>query len=165
MAYRRMIHIDFTDRDLFNMMPAEVQLTYIKLITHADDDGFVGKPISIARDCHADARAIDMLIEKGYLMYFDSGALLIKHWRVHNYIRKDRYHKTLYTKEREQVVLTEDKIYMLREEAEAAGVPLLDQSSDEEEQEEDSCDEPETEETSKSAEIHIACTSPTPLYA
>ena len=125
MAFRRMINIEFTDNDPFNSMPAEVQLTYMKLITHADDDGFVSKPLSIARDCHANAAALDMLIDKDYLIRFDSGIILIRHWRIHNYLRKDRYHKTIHTKERKQVVLGEDKIYRRLEEAQAAGLPLL----------------------------------------
>lgn len=95
------------DTDTFLEMPIASQLLYFHLAMRADDDGFVDKPKTIMRMVGAKDDDMKVLIAKGYVLVFDTGVIVIKHWRLHNYIQKDRYKETVHKDEKAQ--LTKDK--------------------------------------------------------
>lgn len=107
MAERRMFAKSVIDSDLFLDMPQSAQCLYFHLAMRADDDGFVAQPRSIMRmlgNCEDDMR---LLIAKQFLFLFDKGVVVIRHWKVHNYIRNDRYKPTIF--QGEKATLYEDK--------------------------------------------------------
>lgn len=99
MAQRRMFSLKVIDTDEFLEMPISTRLLYYDLSMRADDDGFVSSPKKIQRMCGCRDDDLKLLIAKRYLIPFESGICVIKHWRLHNYIQRDRYNKTLYTEE------------------------------------------------------------------
>ena len=111
MAERRMFAKTIIDSDAFLDMPLSTQSLYFHLAMRADDDGFVNNPKKIQRVIGASDDDCKLLIAKRFILTFDSGIIVIKHWKIHNYIQKDRYHETLYTKEKNQLALTEKKAY------------------------------------------------------
>lgn len=111
MAERRMISKKITDTDAFLDMPLSTQALYFHFIQNADDDGFVGNPNSIIRKIGANKNDYDLLIAKRFIIQFDSGICVIKHWRIHNYIQSDRYTPTTYLKEKSTLELEENKAY------------------------------------------------------
>lgn len=111
MAERRMISKKITDTDAFLDMPLSTQALYFHFVQNADDDGFVGSPNSIIRKIGANKNDYDLLIAKRFIISFESGICVIKHWRIHNYIQNDRYNPTTYLKERETLVIEENKSY------------------------------------------------------
>ena len=113
MAERRMIAIKLIDSDTFLDMPSSAQALYFHLAMRADDDGFLGNPKRIRKDIGAAEDDLKLLIAKGYILPFESGVIVITHWRIHNYLRQDRYKPTIHTKEKEQLVL-EDNVYRQR---------------------------------------------------
>ena len=113
MANRRMFSLDVVDTDRFLDMASGAQLLYYNLGMHADDDGFVTSPRKIQRNCRATDGDFRELIREGYVKAFDSGVLLITHWRQNNFIRKDRYTPSVCTDEKRQVLLLEGGIYGL----------------------------------------------------
>lgn len=113
MANRRMFSLDVVDTDRFLDMASGAQLLYYNLGMHADDDGFVTSPRKIQRNCRATDGDFRELIREGYVKPFDSGVLLITHWRQNNFIRKDRYTPSVCTDEKKQVLLLESGIYGL----------------------------------------------------
>lgn len=85
-------------------MPISAQGLFFHLCMRADDDGFVDAPKRIARECQASSEDLQMLIDKRYILTFpNSNVIVIKHWRLHNTIPKDRYKPTLYTEEKSQI--------------------------------------------------------------
>lgn len=113
MAERRMISKKITDTDAFLEMPLSSQALYLHYIQNADDDGFVGNPISIMRKIGANKNDYDLLIAKRFVIVFESGICVIKHWRIHNYIQSDRYTPTTYMDEKQLLSLEENKAYTL----------------------------------------------------
>lgn len=111
MAERRMISKKITDTDAFLDMPLSTQALYFHFIQNADDDGFVGNPNSIIRKIGANKNDYDLLIAKIFVISFETGICVIKHWRIHNYIQNDRYTPTTYTKEKSTLFLEENKAY------------------------------------------------------
>ena len=111
MAERRMIAKTIIDSDAFLDMGATAQLLYFHFACRADDDGFINKPKSIMRQIGATQGDIEMLINKKFIIPFDSGVVVIKHWRIHNYISKDRYHETKYKEEKASLFLDENNAY------------------------------------------------------
>lgn len=111
MAERRMFAKTIIDSDAFLDMPATAQLLYFHLSMRADDDGFVNKPKAVMRLCGARDDDAKMLIEKKFLIPFDSGVVVIKHWKIHNYIRNDRYKETKYKEEKNTLFLDENNSY------------------------------------------------------
>ena len=111
MAEKRMINKSIIDSDLFLEMPLSTQALYFHLILRADDDGFVSNPKKIMRMIGVDDESIRILISKSYIIPFESGVIVIKHWRVHNCIQKDRYKETIYLEEKQQldIVIAEMK--------------------------------------------------------
>ncbi|MGF3112969.1 replisome organizer [Facklamia sp. P9177] len=103
MAERRMISKSVVQSDVFLEMPLSSQALYLHLNISADDDGFVGNPKTIIRMIGASEDDFKILIAKGFVIIFKSGVLVITHWKINNYIRKDRYKPTMYVEEKEQL--------------------------------------------------------------
>lgn len=99
------------DSDAFLDMPVTAQLLYFHLAMRADDDGFVNKPKSIMRMTGCKDDDINLLFFKKFLIPFDSGIVVIKHWKIHNYIAKDRYKETKYKEEKATLSLDENNSY------------------------------------------------------
>ena len=115
MAERRMFAKTIIDSDAFLDMPVTSQLLYFHLSMRADDDGFVNKPKSIMRMTGTKDDDIKLLFAKKFLIPFDSGVVVIKHWKIHNYIRRDTYTKTKYQEELASLETDENNAYRLSE--------------------------------------------------
>ena len=111
MAERRMFAKTIIDSDAFLDMPATTQLLYFHLSMRADDDGFINKPKGIMRTCGCKDDDMKLLIAKKFIIPFESGIVVIKHWKIHNYIAKDRYTETKYKEEKATLMLDENKSY------------------------------------------------------
>ena len=111
MAARRMFAKIIVDSDLFIDMPVTSRLLYYDLGMRADDDGFVNAPKKIMRMIGASQEDLKILVQRGFIIPFDSGVIVISHWRVHNYLRKDTYNETQYTAEKSQLVLDDKNVY------------------------------------------------------
>lgn len=114
MAERRMFAKTIIDSDAFIDMPVTARLLYYDLAMRADDDGFVNSPKKIMRMIGASQDDLSILIMRKFIIPFDSGIVVIKHWRIHNYIRKDMYHETKYKEEKETLSLDENNAYTLQ---------------------------------------------------
>ena len=99
MANRRMFSLTIIDSDAFLEMPATTQNLYFHLSMRADDDGFVNNPKRIMRMIGAGDDDLKLLIAKRFIIGFQTGVVVIKHWKIHNYIQSDRYSKTVYQEE------------------------------------------------------------------
>ena len=111
MAERRMFAKTIVLSDAFLDMPLSARCLYFTLGMLADDDGFVNAPKSIMRQCGASNDDINLLLAKRFVLAFDSGVIVIKHWRVNNYLRSDRYTKTKYVEELESLSVDNEGIY------------------------------------------------------
>lgn len=111
MAKRRMFSRDITDSDVFMELPLSAQALYFHLNMNADDEGFVNAPKRIQRSIRAGDDDLKLLIAKGFVIPFDSGIIVIKHWGMHNQIRKDRCKPTIYTEEKAMIATDEGGIY------------------------------------------------------
>lgn len=108
MANKRMFSVDVVCTDKFLEMPTSTQALYFQLGMKADDDGFVSAPRQITRMTNCSDDDLRLLISKGYLIPFDSGVVVIKDWRINNYLRKDRYTETRYTEEKQSLQIVSD---------------------------------------------------------
>ena len=124
MAERRMFSKRVTDTDVFLDMPLSAQALYFHLNMNADDDGFVDKVKKITRSIGCRDDDLKLLIAKQFIFGFDSGVIVISNWYIHNYIRKDRYHETLYTKEKKQLSVDESGNYFKNS---SLGQPVVNQ--------------------------------------
>lgn len=111
MAERRMFTQKIVDSDAFLDMPLSTQCLYFHLNMRADDDGFVNNPKRIQRTIGASEDDLKLLIAKRFLLVFESGIVVIKHWRMHNLLRKDRYNATQYQDEMAQLDLKDNGSY------------------------------------------------------
>ena len=111
MAQRRMFSQKVTETDKFLDMGMTAQSLYFHLGMNADDDGFVGNPKSIKRMIGASEDDLKALVEKDYLIVFEDGVVVIKDWRVSNYVKPDRYTPTIYTDDRKLIGLDKNKRY------------------------------------------------------
>lgn len=109
MAQRRMFSRKITETDRFLEMPLSSQALYFHLNMGADDEGFIDKAKTIQRTIGASDDDMKLLIAKGFLIPFDSGVVVIRHWRIHNYIRSDRFQSTLYQSEKAQLEFDKSK--------------------------------------------------------
>lgn len=105
MANRRMFSLDVINTDLFLDMPISAQCLYFHLGMRADDDGFVSAPKQVTRMVLCSQDDMRILVSKGFIIPFESGVIVIRHWKQHNYIQSDRYKKTAYLAEKEQLSL------------------------------------------------------------
>lgn len=99
MAERRMFAKTIVLSDAFLDMPLSARCLYFTLSMLADDDGFVNAPKSIMRQCGASNDDMKILLSKKFVLLFESGVLVIKHWRINNYLQKDRIQPTKYQEE------------------------------------------------------------------
>ena len=113
MAERRMFAKTIIDSDAFLDMSLSTQALYFHLSMRADDDGFVNNPRKIQRMIGCGNDELKMLIAKKFTIPFESGICVIKHWRIHNYIQKDRYKPTVYKEEMNQLYEKDNKSYTL----------------------------------------------------
>lgn len=111
MAERRMFAKTIIDSDVFLEMPLSTQALYFHLAMRADDDGFVNNPKKIQRMINADDDSLRLLCAKKFLIPFESGVVVIRHWKLHNYIQKDRYKETVYQEEKRALELQSNGIY------------------------------------------------------
>ena len=113
MAERRMFAKTIIDSDAFLDMPLSTQALYFHLSMRADDDGFINNPRKIQRMTGASDDDLRLLNAKKFIIPFDSGVVVIKHWKIHNYIQSDRYKETVYKEEKAQLRLKENNAYTL----------------------------------------------------
>lgn len=111
MAERRMFAKTIVTSDAFLDMPLSARCLYFTLGMFADDDGFVNNPKSIMRQVGASTDDMNLLLAKRFILTFESGVVVIKHWRIHNYIQKDRYKETKYLSEKSSLVIDENGAY------------------------------------------------------
>lgn len=116
MAERRMFAKSIVTSDAFLDMPATARCLYFTLAMFADDDGFVNSPKSIMRQVGSTTDDMNILVSKKFVIAFDSGVIVIKHWRIHNYIRGDRKHETKYLDELSTLDLEENGAYTQKSE-------------------------------------------------
>ena len=115
MAERRMFAKTIIDSDAFLDMPTSARLLYYDLSMRADDDGFINSPKKIIRMTGASDDDLKVLIAKKFVIPFENGIVVIKHWKIHNYIAKDRYTETKYKEEKAMLKLHENNAYTLSE--------------------------------------------------
>lgn len=113
MAERRMFSKTIVDSDTFLDMPLSTQALYFHLSMRADDDGFINNPRKIQRVIGATEDDLKLLVAKSFIIPFESGVVVIKHWKIHNYIQNDRYKETVYLDERRKLSVKENKEYTL----------------------------------------------------
>ena len=111
MAERRMFAKTIVDSDAFLDMPIASQCLYFHLAMRADDEGFVNKAKSVARVVGAKEEDFRPLVERRFVIVFDDGVLVIKHWRIHNWIRTDRLQPTKYQQHKNTLSLDENNAY------------------------------------------------------
>lgn len=111
MAERRMFAKTIIDSDAFLDMPLSTQCLYFHLSMRADDDGFINNPKKIQRMIAASEDDLKLLITKNFIIPFESGIVVIKHWKIHNYIRGDRYKETVYQEEKSLLIEKDNKAY------------------------------------------------------
>lgn len=113
MAERRMFAKTIIDSDAFLDMPMSSQALYFHLSMRADDDGFINNPKRIQRMIGASDDDMKLLIVKCFVLTFESGVIVIKHWKINNYIRNDRYKETVYQEEKSLLQVKENGAYSL----------------------------------------------------
>lgn len=112
MADKRMFSLKMVDSDLFLDMPLSSQCLYFHLSMRADDDGFVNNPKKIIKIIGANEDDLKILIAKGFVIVFERGIIVITHWKINNFIRKDRYKPTLYENEVQSLSQTKNGMYI-----------------------------------------------------
>ena len=118
MADRRMFTKKIVDSDAFLDMPLSSQALYFHLSMRADDEGFINNPKKIQRMIGASDDDMKVLVAKKFIIVFESGIIVIKHWRMHNYIQSDRFHPTDYQEERKLLAVKDNKSYTMAEDVE-----------------------------------------------
>lgn len=111
MTSKRMFSKQIVSSDAFTGMPLSAQALYFHLNLWADDDGFVDNPQAIRGMIGANEDDLKLLIAKRFVMTFETGIIVIKHWKIHNYIRKDRYKETIYLVEKNKLYLDAQDCY------------------------------------------------------
>ena len=124
MAEKRMFAKTIVLSDEFLDMPATSRCLYFTLSMLADDDGFVNNPKSIMRQCSATQDDLAILLTKRFVLGFDDGVLVIKHWRINNYLRADRYTPTKYTDQMNQLIVEDNGAYTEKDLGIPVGIPV-----------------------------------------
>ena len=124
MAQRRMFAKSIVLSDAFLDMSMGARCLYFTLGMLADDDGVVGNPKAIMRQCGASQDDMMALLQKRYVLAFESGVIVIKHWRINNYLRNDRYQRTTYIEELETLETDQKGAYT---EKNSVGIPVANQ--------------------------------------
>lgn len=128
MAEKRMFSMRVIDSDSFLEMPLSTQALYFHLSMRADDDGFLNNAKRIMNMIKANQNDYDLLLAKAFIIQFPDGICVIKHWRINNYIRKDRYHRTVYTDELSMLKVKDNDSYTLKSSDSEVGIPNGNQS-------------------------------------
>lgn len=131
MAERRMFAKTIVDSDAFIEMPMSARLLYYDLAMRADDDGFVNAPKKIMKFVGSSDDDMRILISRKFILPFDDGVVVIKHWRIHNYIRKDTYKETTYKEDKALLEFDENGAYRLINEENAEAIEVRQRSVDE----------------------------------
>ena len=113
LANKRMFTMKIVDSDAFLDMPLSTQCLYFHLNMRADDDGFIGNPKRIMKITGASEDDLRLLIAKRFVLTFEDGVIVIKHWRMHNTLSRDRYAETSYTDEKKMLLLKDNGSYSL----------------------------------------------------
>lgn len=113
MAERRMFAKTIIDSDAFLDMPLSTQCLYFHLSMRADDDGFLNNAKKIQRTVGANDDDLKILISKNFVIPFQDGVCVIKHWLIHNYIQKDRYKPTIYAEHKEKISIKNNNVYTM----------------------------------------------------
>lgn len=125
MAQKRMFDKTITNSDDFREMPATTQNLYFHLSMNADDDGFLNDWRGIMKILGSREDDLKLLIAKSYIIPFESGVIVIKHWRINNFLRKDRYKETNFKEELSQLTLNDNQEYVWL----TNGQPSIDKNS------------------------------------
>lgn len=128
MAKKRMFSLSVIDTDAFLEMPCSTQALYFHLCMRADDDGFVASPKIITRTIGASEDDFKLLIAKRFILLFEDGVIVIKHWRMHNTISRDRYIETSYTEDKKMLRIKPNNAYTLGDGAEIDDTKLIEAS-------------------------------------
>lgn len=113
MAQKRMFSLNVVDTDKFLEMPISSRLLYYELGMRADDDGFVDNWKKILMFTGLTNDDLKLLITKQFIIPFESGVIVIKHWRLNNYLQKDRTKPTIYQEELKQLGIDKNNVYTL----------------------------------------------------
>lgn len=113
LAQKRMFTMKIVDSDAFLEMPLSTQCLYFHLNMRADDDGFIGNTKRIMKITGASEDDLRLLIAKRFVLTFEDGVIVIKHWRMHNTLSRDRYAETSYTDEKKMLLLKDNGSYSL----------------------------------------------------
>jgi len=111
MADRRMFSKSIVESDAFTRMPLSAQALYFHLLANADDDGFLGNALGIQRLIGANDDDLRILAARKFIIAFESGVIVIKHWKINNLIRKDRYRETNYRDEKTALRVRDNGTY------------------------------------------------------
>lgn len=112
MANRRMFSKDVVETDKFLNMPLTSQALYFHLGMEADDDGFVASPKKVQRSIGCSEGDLQILASRGFIIPFESGIVVLVHWKQNNYIQADRYRKTVH-KEEAALLQNDNYVYSL----------------------------------------------------
>ncbi len=115
------------DSDAFLDMPLSTQSLYFHLSMRADDDGFINNPRKIQRMIGGSDDDLKLLIAKNFIIPFESGIVVIKHWKIHNYIRGDRKKETVYHEEMALLDSKDNGAYTL-----TSNVPMIEVQDEQE---------------------------------
>lgn len=133
MAEKRMFSKQIVDSDAFLEMPLSTQALYFHLSMRADDDGFLNNAKKVMKIIGANQNDYDLLVAKSFVIQFPDGICVIKHWRINNYLRKDRYTETIYQEEKAMLTMQPNGRYSLKDSIREmddfpVGIPLVDRS-------------------------------------
>lgn len=106
-----MFSLQIVDSDAFLDMPLSSQVLYFHLAMRADDDGFIDNPKRIMRTIGAAEDDMKVVLAKRFVLAFESGVVVIKHWKINNYIQSDRYRETKYLEEKKRLTIKENGAY------------------------------------------------------
>lgn len=120
MATKRMLSREIIKTDAFMTMPLTAQALYMHLIMDADDEGFVSSPKMLMRATGASEDDLRILISKNFVIAFDSGVLVIKHWKIHNHITESRIKTTNFLEEKSLLRIKTNNAYTLSDD----GLPI-----------------------------------------
>ncbi len=114
MAERRMISKKIIESDRFSSLPDKARVLYIYLLLAADDDGFIANSKIVMHLCGSNAKSLNTLIIHGFVIKFGTGVLAITHWSAQNKVAKDRYTPTVFTRERDSLILSNSGTYIAK---------------------------------------------------
>ena len=159
MAKRRMLSIEICTSDSFLELTEEARQLYFYINLYADDDGFVGNTTAVTKMIGIAKRFLDELCQNEYLIGFPGGVYAVRHWCIHNQLRKDRYTPTQYVKEARMLKIV-DRIYVFKDENDSDETPLFGnrlatQISSDERSEDELKEEEKRENTNNSIEDDI----------